>query len=73
MVDSEKYVTVGLDINANHLRPVRSGFVTGKASPIHLGRKNHVWDVEIRSDRDKLICKARLTIAVIKKEELGGR
>ena len=73
VVDSEKYVTVGLDINANHLRPVRSGFVTGKASPIHLGRKNHVWDVEIRSDRDKLICKARLTIAVIKKEELGGR
>lgn len=73
VVDTNKYVTVGLDINANHLRPVRSGLVTGKASPIHLGRKNHVWDIEIRSDRDKLVCKARLTIAVIKKEELGGR
>ena len=71
--DAEKYATVGLDITANHLRPVRSGMVTGKATPIHLGRKNHVWDIEIHSDRDKLICKARLTIAVIKKEELGGR
>lgn len=73
VVDTDKYVTVGLDVNANHLRPVRSGLVTGKATPIHLGRKNHVWDIEIRSDRDKLVCKARLTIAVIKKEELGGR
>jgi 1,4-dihydroxy-2-naphthoyl-CoA hydrolase len=73
VVDSEKYIAVGLDINANHLRPVRSGLVTGKATPIHLGRKNHVWDIEIRSDRDKLVCKSRLTIAVIKKDELGGK
>ncbi len=73
LVDAEKYIAVGLDINANHLRPVRSGLVTGKATPIHLGRKNHVWDIEIRSDRDKLVCKSRLTMAVIKKEELGGR
>ncbi len=73
VVDATKYATVGLEVNANHLRPVRSGIVTGKATPIHLGRKNHVWDIEIRSDRDKLTCKARLTIAVIKKEELGGR
>jgi 1,4-dihydroxy-2-naphthoyl-CoA hydrolase len=73
VVDTNKYVTVGLDINANHLRPVRSGFVYGKATPIHLGRKNHVWNIDITNDRDKLICKARLTIAVIKKEELGGR
>jgi len=73
VVDAEKYIAVGLDINANHLRPVRSGLVTGKATPIHLGRKNHVWDIEIRSDRDKLVCKSRLTMAVIKKEELGGR
>jgi 1,4-dihydroxy-2-naphthoyl-CoA hydrolase len=73
VIDSEKYIAVGLDINANHLRPVRSGLVTGKATPIHLGRKNHVWDIEIRSDRDKLVCKSRLTIAVIKKDELGGK
>jgi uncharacterized protein (TIGR00369 family) len=73
VVDSSIYATVGLDINANHLRPVRSGYVYGKASPIHLGRKNHVWDIEITNERDKLVCKARLTIAVIKKDELGGR
>ena len=72
-IDSSKYVSVGLDINANHLRPVRSGYVYGKATPIHLGRKNHVWNIDITNERDKLICKARLTIAVIKKEELGGR
>ena len=73
VIDSEKYVSVGLDINANHLRPVRSGFVYGKATPIHLGRKNHVWDIEITTDREKLVCKARLTVAVIKKEDLVGR
>lgn len=73
VVDTDKYVTVGLDINANHLRPVRSGFVFGKATPIHLGRKNHVWNIDITSERNKLVCKARLTIAVVKKEELGGR
>ena len=73
VVDSSLYVTVGLDVNANHLRPVRSGYVYGKATPIHLGRKNHVWNIDITDEREKLICKARLTIAVIKKTELGGR
>lgn len=73
VVDASKYATVGLDINANHLRPVRSGYVYGKATPIHLGRKIHVWDIEIKSESGKLVCKSRLTISVLKKEELGGR
>lgn len=73
VVDTSKYATVGLDINANHLRPVRSGYVYGKATPIHLGRKIHVWDIEIKSESGKLVCKSRLTISVLKKEELVGR
>ncbi|MGB0404148.1 MAG: PaaI family thioesterase [Salibacteraceae bacterium] len=73
VVDNSIYASVGLDINANHLRPVRSGHVYGKATPIHLGRKNHVWDIEITNDRDKLVCKARLTMAIVKLTELGGR
>lgn len=73
VIDPEKYIAVGLDINANHLRPVRSGWVTGKATPIHLGRKVHVWDIEIRADRNRLVCKSRLTVSVIKKEDLGGK
>ena len=73
LVDTSKYATVGLDINANHLRPVRSGYVYGKATPIHLGRKIHVWDIEIKSESGKLVCKSRLTISVLKKEELVGR
>ena len=65
IVDGEKYQTVGLEINANHLRMAKSGFVTGKASPIHIGRKTHVWNIEI-SDKDcKLVCISRLTMAII--------
>ena len=73
VVDNSIYAAVGLDINANHLRPVRSGFVYGKATPIHLGRKNHVWDIEISNERNKLVCKSRLTMAIVKLTELGGR
>lgn len=73
VVDNSIYAAVGLDINANHLRPVRSGFVYGKATPIHLGRKNHVWDIEITNERNKLVCKSRLTMAIVRHTELGGR
>ncbi|MCB0480089.1 MAG: hotdog fold thioesterase [Flavobacteriales bacterium] len=70
VVDTSKYAIVGLDVSANHLRPIKTGFVYGKATPVHLGRKVHVWDIDIKSDADKLICKSRLTIAVIRIDEL---
>lgn len=56
---------VGMEINANHLRPVTSGWVTGTARPISLGRRTQVWEVRIVDDDDKLVCISRCTMAVI--------
>jgi 1,4-dihydroxy-2-naphthoyl-CoA hydrolase len=58
---------VGLEINANHLRGVRSGIVTGTATIIHCGRRTHVWSVDIHDEEDKLVCTGRLTVMVTKK------
>jgi 1,4-dihydroxy-2-naphthoyl-CoA hydrolase len=67
-VDPAREVCVGLDINANHLRPVRSGAVTGRATPIHVGRTTQVWAIDIRDEQERRVCIARLTMAVIAKE-----
>ena len=56
---------VGMEINANHLRPVTSGWVTGTAQPVSLGRRSQVWEVRIVDDDDKLVCISRCTMAVI--------
>ncbi|MGF1734633.1 hotdog fold thioesterase [Photobacterium satsumensis] len=64
-VDEGKYC-VGLDINANHLRAMRSGHVIGKASPVHLGAKTQVWQIDITDPRGRMVCTSRLTIAVMK-------
>lgn len=65
MATSENMACVGLDINANHIRSVRSGLVTGIARPIHIGRRTHVWEIHITDEADKLVCLSRLTMAVI--------
>jgi len=67
-VDRERFQIVGVEINANHLRPAMTGHVTGRASPIHLGRRTQVWNIEIRDDRKRLVCVSRLTIAVIERQ-----
>jgi 1,4-dihydroxy-2-naphthoyl-CoA hydrolase len=67
VVDSTKYSCVGLEINANHIRSTRQGFVYGIATPLHLGANTHVWDVKIYDDLNKLICIARLTVAILNK------
>ncbi|MBE0597879.1 MAG: hotdog fold thioesterase [Desulfuromonadales bacterium] len=56
---------VGLEINANHLRPVRSGWVVGETRPVHLGQRTQVWEIRITDERDRLVCISRLTIAVV--------
>ena len=61
----EGKTAVGLDINANHLRSVRSGKVTAKATPINLGRNIQVWQIDIRTEENKLYCVSRLTLSVI--------
>ncbi|EGU37515.1 hotdog fold thioesterase [Vibrio scophthalmi] len=62
-VDDNAYC-VGLDINANHVRAMRSGLVIGKAMPIHLGVSTQVWQINISDERGRLVCTSRLTIAV---------
>ncbi len=61
---------VGLDINANHIRAVTSGWVQGKAMPVHIGRTTHVWQIEIVDERSKLICSSRLTMAIVASSSL---
>jgi 1,4-dihydroxy-2-naphthoyl-CoA hydrolase len=56
---------VGIEINANHLRGVREGLVTGTARPLHVGRQTQVWEIRIEDARGKLVCVSRLTLAVI--------
>ena len=65
VVDPAKFRCLGQEINANHLRPVTDGQVTGTARPIHLGTRSHVWSIEIRDPRERLVCISRLTVAVV--------
>ncbi len=67
-VDIEKYVCVGQEINANHVRSVASGLVTGTARPFHIGGRSQVWGIEIRDENDKLVCVSRLTMAVVERK-----
>lgn len=64
-VDPALYVCMGQEINANHVRPVTSGLVTATARPYHIGKRSHVWGIEIRDEQDKLVCVSRLTLAVV--------
>jgi len=64
-LDAAKEITVGLDINANHVRGVRSGTVTGTARPLHVGRTTQVWEIRIENEEGALVCISRLTMAVV--------
>ena len=67
VIDPSTFICVGLEINANHIRGVREGLVTGTATPLHLGSSTHVWDIKIHDEREKLVCVSRLTVAILKK------
>ena len=67
-VYSNNETVVGIEINANHLKSVRDGWVYGKATPIRIGKKIQVWNIEITNEDDDLICVSRLTLAVIPKK-----
>jgi 1,4-dihydroxy-2-naphthoyl-CoA hydrolase len=67
VIDPSTFICVGLEINANHIRGVREGLVTGTATPLHLGSSTHVWDIKIHDERGKLVCVSRLTVAILKK------
>jgi 1,4-dihydroxy-2-naphthoyl-CoA hydrolase len=56
---------VGLDINANHIRAVREGWVIGECRPVHVGRSTHVWQIELRDEAGALVCTSRITMAIL--------
>ncbi len=67
VIDTDNFICVGQEINANHIRGVRSGLVTGITKPIHLGSSSHVWEIKIYDEAEKLVCISRLTVAILKK------
>lgn len=66
-VDLAKENVVGIEINANHVRGVKAGYVIGTVRPLHVGRSTHLWDIRIENEEGKLVCVSRLTVAVIQK------
>ena len=72
-LDPEKELAVGLDINANHVRGVRSGTVTGTAKALHIGRTTQVWEIRIENEEGALVCISRITMAVIPARVAGSR
>lgn len=66
-LDIEKQYAVGLEINANHVRSAKNGFVTGVAKAVHMGRKTQVWEIKISNDQEKLVCISRITMAIMDK------
>jgi 1,4-dihydroxy-2-naphthoyl-CoA hydrolase len=67
-LDPAVEAAVGLDINANHVRGVKSGIVTGTARALHVGRSTQVWEIRIEDERQKLVCISRLTVAVVPRQ-----
>ena len=68
-VDLEEYSVVGVELNSSHLKAVRAGWVFGKATPIRVGRTMQVWGIDIKNQEGDLVCKSRLTLAVIKRND----
>lgn len=68
-VDITKEAIVGVELNANHLRPATQGLVTGTLKPFKIGKRLHVWHIEIHDDKNRLICVSRLTIMVIERPQ----
>jgi 1,4-dihydroxy-2-naphthoyl-CoA hydrolase len=66
-VDNKKQYCVGLEINANHIRAMREGYVYGIAKPIHVGKKTQVWEIRITNEDNKMVCISRITLAVLDK------
>ncbi len=67
VIDPELFICVGQEINANHLRGVKGGLVTGITTPIHIGASSHVWEIKIYDEAEKLVCISRITVAILKK------
>jgi 1,4-dihydroxy-2-naphthoyl-CoA hydrolase len=71
-VDTRQYVCVGQEINANHVRGMRAGIVTGTARPLHVGGRSQIWVIEIVNEAGQLVCTSRLTMAVLRRGSPGS-
>lgn len=69
VIDHNRFLCLGLEINANHVRGVRTGFVTGTATPLHLGSSTQVWDIRITDEQDRLVCISRLTVGIVRRKD----
>jgi len=69
-VDIARQFCVGLEINANHIRGVREGYVKGITKPIHIGKKTQVWEIRILNEKEELVCISRITLAVLDKKDI---
>ncbi len=67
-IDGSAWLTVGIEINANHVRGVREGWVHGTSRPLHLGRTTQLWEIRIVDDAARLVCVSRLTIGIVARE-----
>lgn len=63
--DLDRQMAVGLEINANHLRSATTGHVVGKVMPVRVGRRVHVWNIEVRDEQERLVCVSRLTVSIV--------
>lgn len=70
-IDPHVFSCVGLEINANHIRGVRSGWVIGTARPLHIGRSTHIWEIRIEDEQQHLVCISRLTVAVLARDRFS--
>ena len=68
VINPEQFICVGVEINANHMKAVRDGFVTATALPLHLGASSHVWEIKILDAQENLACASRLTVYIIRKK-----
>lgn len=66
-IDMDKDMTVGLEINANHIKTASSGLMYGEARPIHLGSRTQIWSIEMKNEEGKLLCMSRFTVAIVPK------
>ena len=70
--DFPRVFFVGQEINANHIRPVSSGHVTGTARPLHVGKTSQVWDIRIHDDQERLVCVSRITMSLARPKDPAG-
>lgn len=68
-VDMKRQFCVGLEINANHIRGVQTGYVKGNTKPLHIGKKTQVWEIRITNEKEELVCISRITMAVLDKKD----